>query len=60
MKTRKKYVWEQGDTMYIHDTNFDIVRILNGKTKDCRDIENQHMIQKVMENGEELVALVED
>jgi hypothetical protein len=60
MKKRKRYVWEKDGIMYLHDTLYNLVRILNSKTNDCRETDNPHMISKTIQNGEEVVALTED
>ena len=59
MNERKKYVWEQDGILYIHDTLFPMIRVLNIKTNDCRDITNPAIIQKTIQYGEEVVACQE-
>ena len=60
MNERKNYVWDTGDIIYLHDTNFPTARVLHQKTGDCRDTTNPHLIQKVIQNGVERISLIED
>jgi len=61
MNERKRYVWEENDTMYIHDTIFcNRLRILNYKTNKFYEIDDQLLIQKTIQNGVEVVSLTEN
>lgn len=52
----KRYILEQGDLLFIHNTNKQIVRVLNLKTSEAIETANTRMIQKTMEHGEECTA----
>ena len=60
MNERKRYVWEKDGVLWIHDTLYNQMRILNSKTHDCRETNNVHMIHKTIQHGEEVVTLTEN
>ena len=60
MNKRKRYVLEEGDVMHIHDTLFNRVRILNYKTNKYYETDDQLLIQKTIQQGEEVVSLIEE
>jgi hypothetical protein len=57
---RRKFILENGDLLLIHDTQFPKVRVLNLKTNDAIETENPKMIEKVMQQGEEVAALLDN
>ena len=48
----KRYVYEKGDLLFLHETRFNKVRVLNFKTGTATETENPHMIEKTIKYGE--------
>lgn len=53
----KRYVFEEGNLLFIHETQFNKVRVLNLKTGTATETENPHMIEKTIQFGDETPAL---
>jgi len=48
----KRYVYEKGDLLFLHEERFNKVRVLNLKTGTAIETENPHMIEKTIKYGE--------
>ena len=52
----KRYIYEKGDLLFIHEERFNKVRVLNLKTGTATETENPKMIEKTIQFGEEMPA----
>lgn len=48
----KRYVYEKGDLLFLHEERFNKVRVLNLKTGTAIETENPKMIEKTIQFGE--------
>jgi len=49
----KRYIYEKGDLLFIHEERFNTVRVLNFKTGAATETENPRMIEKTIKFGKE-------
>jgi hypothetical protein len=52
----RRYVYEKGELLFISETRFNKVRVLNLKTGTATETENPHMIEKTIQLGEETIS----
>jgi hypothetical protein len=55
----KRYLYEKGGLLFIYETRFKKVRVLNLKTGTATETENSNMIEKIIKFGEETIAPTE-